>query len=207
MREPRSFWNRRAAGYAKRRIADEDTYQKRLQVTREYLKPDMEVFELGCGTGSATVAHAEYVKHIQATDISEKMLEISQRRADEANIGNVTFEQSSFDEVTAPDQSFDAVLALNILHLMEDRHEVISKLHRMLRPGGVFVSSTACISGTVNVFRFIVPLGKFLGLLPVVNVFTKEELIENLTGAGFEIDHQSQSAKGLNIFIVARKAG
>jgi len=207
MQQTTSFWDRRAEGYAKRPIADEDTYRKKLQVTREYLKPDMEVLEFGCGTGSTAIAHAAYVKHIQATDISAKMLEIARRRADAAKVENVTFEQSPFAEFAAPDQSFDAVLALNVLHLLEDWDGVISKVHRMLKPGGVFISNTACIADTMNVFRFIAPVGKFFGLLPSVKVFTTQQLVESLTGAGFEIDHQWRPAKAMAVFIVARKAG
>jgi ubiquinone/menaquinone biosynthesis C-methylase UbiE len=201
------FWDRRAAGYAKRPIGDEDAYRKKLQITREYLKPDMEVLELGCGTGSTAIAHAAYVKHIQATDISSKMLEIARRKAVAANVENVTFEQSSFDEFAAPDQSFDAVLALNVLHLLEDREEVISRVHRLLKPGGVFVSNTACLANSMNIFRVIAPVGKFFGLLPSVKVFTTHELVESLTGAGFEIAHQSEPAKAMAVFIVARRAG
>jgi len=201
------FWDRMAKGYAKRPIGDEDAYRKKLQITREYLKPDMEVLEFGCGTGSAAIAHAAYVKHIQATDISAKMLEIAQSKVDAANIENVTFEQSSIDEFAAPDQSFDAVLALNILHLLEDRNEVISRVHRMLNPGGVFVSNTVCLADTMNIFRFIAPVGEFLGLLPLVNVFTTQGLVESLTSAGFEIDQQWRPPKAMTVFIVARKAG
>lgn len=45
------FWDRIAARYARKPVADEAAYQKKLAVTREYLRPDMEVLELGCGTG------------------------------------------------------------------------------------------------------------------------------------------------------------
>ena len=43
--------------------------------------------------------------------------------------------------------------------------------------------------------------------MPLLNIFTIEELVESLTDAGFEIDHQWQPGKGKAVFIVARKAG
>ena len=43
------FWDRIAARYARKPVADEAAYQKKLAVTREYLRPDMEVLEFGCG--------------------------------------------------------------------------------------------------------------------------------------------------------------
>jgi len=167
----------------------------------------MEVLEFGCGTGSTAIAQAAYVKHIRAIDISAKMLEIAQRKADENNVENVTFEQSAIDDFSAPDQSFDAILGMNILHLLEDREDAISKVHKMLKPGGVFVSNTACIADTMRFFKLIAPIGKFLGLMPLVKVFTTRELEESLTGAGFEIEHQWQPGRGKAVFIVAKKLG
>ena len=49
------FWDRIAERYSKSPVADEAAYQKKLQVTREYFRPDMEVLEIGCGTGSTAI--------------------------------------------------------------------------------------------------------------------------------------------------------
>lgn len=198
------FWDRIAERYAKRPVADEAAYQKKLQVTREYFRPDMEVLEFGCGTGSSAIAHAPYVKHIHAIDISSKMIEIAQGRADAANVRNVRFTQSSIDGLSVPDQTFDAVLALNILHLLENKEDVIAKVRRMLKPGGIFVTSTFCIGDMARLFRIIAPIGRFLGLIPSVHVFTGTELEASLTHAGFEIDYQWQPAKNKALFIVAK---
>jgi hypothetical protein len=54
-------------------------------------------------------------------------------------------------------------------------------------------------------FKFIAPIGRFLGLIPLVGVFTTEELTADLTEAGFEIEHQWQPGKGEAVFIVAKK--
>ncbi len=200
------FWDRIAERYSKRPIADEAAYQKKLQVTRKYFEPHMEVLELGCGTGSTAITHAPYVKHIRAIDISSKMLAIAQEKADAADVNNVTFEQSTIDELSLPDQSLDAVLALSILHLLEDKEAAIAKVHQILKPGGVFVSSTACLGDVMKFFKLIVPIGRFFGLMPLVKVFTTTELKNSLTGAGFEIDYEWQPKKVAGLFIVARKA-
>ncbi len=52
MHQPSKFWDKHAERYSKSPVADEESYQKKLQVTREYLQPDMEVLEFGCGTGT-----------------------------------------------------------------------------------------------------------------------------------------------------------
>ena len=206
MDQSAKFWDKMAERYSKRPIADEAAYEKKLQVTREYFRPDMEVLEFGCGTGSTAIAHAPYVKHIQAIDISANMIEIARGKADARKIDNVTFERSSIDEFSVPDQALDAVLGLNILHLLEDKDEVISKVHRMLKPGGIFVTSTVCLGDSMKFFKMIAPIGQFLGLMPLVKVFSSRELEDSLTDAGFEIDHQWQPGKYKAVFIVAKKA-
>ncbi len=207
MNQSTKFWDKIAERYSKQPIADEAAYQKKLKVTREYFRPDMEVLEFGCGTGSTAITHAPYVKHIHAIDISSKMIEIAQGKADAEKVTNVTFEQSTIEEISVSDQTLDAVLALSILHLLENKEGVIAKVHRMLKPGGIFVTSTACIGDTMMRFlKLIVPIGKFLGLMPLVKVFTTKELEDSFTDVGFEIDYQWQSGKGKAVFIVAKKA-
>ncbi len=164
----------------------------------------MEVLEFGCGTGSTAITHAPYVKHIQAIDISSKMIEIAQSKADTKEVENVTFKRSTIDEFSAPDQTLDAVLGLSILHLLANKEEVIAKVYRLLKSGGIFVTSTACIGDTMKYVKVIAPIGKFFGL--VIKVFTTKELENSLTDAGFKIDYQWQPGKGKAVFIVAKKA-
>ena len=203
------FWDRHAENYSKRPVADEAAYQKKLEVTRGYFRPDMAVLEFGCGTGSTAITHAPYVKHIRATDISSKMIEIARGKADAQNVENVTFEQSTIEELSAADQSFDAVLGLNILHLLENKEEAIAKIYRVLKPGGIFVTSTVCLGNGMSYFKVIGPVGKFFGLMPTVKVFTMKQLESSLTDAGFDIDYQWQPGSGKSsfrsVFIVAKK--
>lgn len=206
MADKSRFWDKVAERYAKRPVADEAAYQKKLEVTQSYLRPDMELLEFGCGTGSTAIQHAPHVKHVRATDLSSNMLEIARAKADAAQIHNITFEQADIDTFAAPDASYDVVLALSLLHLLEDKDAAIAKVHKMLNPGGVFVTSTACIADHMAWFKIIAPVGKFLGFFPLVRVFGQEDLVASLTGAGFTIDHRWQPGKGKGVFIVAIKA-
>ncbi len=199
------FWDRITARYARKPVADEAAYQRKLEVTRGYLRPDMEVLELGCGTGSTAIAHAPHVKHIRAVDISSKMLDIARHKAEATGIANITFERSAIDDLAVPAASLDAVLALSLLHLLDDRDTAIAKVHAMLKPGGLFVSSTDCLGGSLYWFRPIAPIGRALGLLPLVRFFSKDDLHDSLMRAGFEIEHSWQPGKGKAVFIVARK--
>ena len=134
------------------------------------------------------------------------MIKIAQGKADAEKVTNVTFEQSTIEEISVSDQTLDAVLGLSILHLLDNKEKVIAKVYRMLKPGGIFVTSTACIGDTMKYVRLIAPIGKFLGLIPLIKVFTTKELEDNLTDAGFQINYQWQPGKGKAVFIVAKKA-
>jgi ubiquinone/menaquinone biosynthesis C-methylase UbiE len=199
------FWDKIAARYSKRPVADEEAYQEKLRVTREYLQPDMQVLEFGCGTGSTAIAHAPYVQHLCAIDVAANMIGIAQDKARADGIENVTFEKSTIEELEVPDASLDVVLGLSILHLLEDREAVIARVHQILKTGGIFVSSTACIGDSMKYFRIIAPVLPFFGL-PLVRVFTVEQLEESLTTAGFTIDYRWQPERGAAVFIVAVKA-
>jgi 2-polyprenyl-3-methyl-5-hydroxy-6-metoxy-1,4-benzoquinol methylase len=206
MDQSKRFWDRIAERYSRKPIADEAAYQKKLQVTREYFQPEMEVLELGCGTGSTAIAHAPYVKHILAIDLSSRMIEIAQTKADDESIVNVTFKRSTIDALNVSAHSLDAVLGLNILHLLDNMEEVIAMVHNMLKPDGIFVTSTPCIGDTMKFFKVIAPIGKLFGLMPLVKVFTTKELESSLADAGFEIVYRWQPGRGEAVFIVAKKA-
>ncbi|BAY86318.1 methyltransferase [Calothrix parasitica NIES-267] len=213
MNRSAKFWDKIAEKYSKDPIADEAAYQKKLQVTQEYLKPDMEVLEFGCGTGGTAIIHAPYVKHIHAIDFSSSMIEIARRKAEIENIKNITFEQSTIDDLNLSDSSLDVVLGMGILHLLDDKEKVIRKVYQMLKPGGIFVSSTACLGDSMKWFKFIAPIAIFFGLIPLVKVFTAKQLEDSLINNGFIIDYKWQPSKLVKkgafklkaIFIVAKK--
>jgi len=206
MSQSAKFWDKISARYAKQPVADEAAYQKKLQTTREYLNPEMAVLEIGCGTGSTAILHAPYVKHIRAIDISAKMIEIAQNKLTAEKIDNITFEQSTIEDLKIEAQSIDAVMALSILHLVEDKDEVIAKVYDILKPGGVFVSSTICMGDSIlKLIKLIAPLGMLLGFMPAVKVFTGQELEASIANAGFEIDQRWLQGGNKGLFIVAKK--
>ena len=199
------FWDRIAEKYAKTPIADEASYQKKLAITRDHLTAQSEVLEFGCGTGSTALLHAPHVKHILATDISGGMLAIAREKAAAEGIDNVTFEQQDIAAFEAPAGSYDVVLALSILHLVEDKEAVIARVHDWLKPGGVFISSTACLGDMSFFFPLILPLMKMIGKAPMVAVFKESDLVDAMAAAGFSIEHQWRPGKNKAVFLVARK--
>lgn len=205
MNQSAKFWDKIAERYSKQPIADEAAYQKKLEITRGYFRPDMNVLEFGCGTGSTAIIHAPYVRHIRAIDISANMIEIARAKADAQNIDNITFEQATIEDISVAEQSLDVVLGLSILHLLADKEAAIAKVYKMLKPGGLFVTSTACLGDTMAWFKLIMPIGKLFGLMPLVKVFTVKNLEKSLTDTGFIIDYQWQPSQDKAVFMVAKK--
>ncbi|MBE9080304.1 class I SAM-dependent methyltransferase [Romeria aff. gracilis LEGE 07310] len=204
MKNPKEFWDKTASRYAKSPVRDEKSYQKKLAITQEYLQPDWSVLEFGCGTGSTAIIHAPHIKHILAIDISDKMLDIAEGKARDAGIENIDFQQGTLDSLGLEAEGFDAVLGLNILHLLENVEAAISRVYKLLKPGGIFVSSTVLIADLKFRWRLLIPVMQLLGLAPYVNRFDKQELVSMLTNVGFSIDYEWQPAKE-SVFIVAKK--
>jgi ubiquinone/menaquinone biosynthesis C-methylase UbiE len=207
MSQSDKFWDKAAERYAKSPVSDEVTYQRKLSETQSVLAKDMHVLEFGCGTGATAVHHAPYVQHVDAIDISEKMLEIGRGRATEAGITNIDFSRGTLTEFNAGTASLDAVLGLNVIHLLPDRRAVLAEVARILKPGGIFVSSTGCLGDSyLRFITLIVPLGKLLGLLPDVYILSEAELANELSDAGFAIENQwHHGINDIDVFMIARK--
>lgn len=199
-----NWWNRIAQKYARQPIADEAVYERKLELTREHFTPDTEVLEFGCGTGGTAILHAPHVRHVLATDISEEMLIIARDKAAEAGVSNVSFELADFD--TLETGSFDVVLGLSILHLLAKPQEAIKKAYDMTKPGGVFVSSTACLGDKMWFLRPIAPIMKLFGIFPpVLSFFSAAQLAGYLEEAGFEVEYQWRPEKAVAVFMIARR--
>lgn len=200
-----SFWDRIADRYSRKPVPDEGIYQEKLRITREYLRPNSDLLEIGCGTGSTAIVHAPRVRSIRAIDISARMIEIAKEKAQAAGVTNIVFEQASIDEVDVAYESQDVVLALSIIHLVDDRDDAIKFAFDALKPGGVLISSTVCLGDNLKIFKYIGPVGRFLGLMPLLRVFTTQELKDSLTDSGFDIEYEWQSGKNKGVFVASRK--
>ncbi|MEQ8601303.1 MAG: methyltransferase domain-containing protein [Devosia sp.] len=205
MAELSAFWDRLADKYAAQPIADEDAYRTKLARTQAHLTPEMDIFEFGCGTGGTAIAHAPHVRSVRAIDFSTRMLDMARQRATEAGVGNVTFEQGDITSIAVEPGRYDMVLGLSILHLLKDRQAVIARVYEMLKPGGRFVSSTACLGDSMRWFGYIAPLGRALGLLPMLNVMTPDQLRADMIQTGFAIEQDWRPNPKSALFLIARK--
>ena len=207
MRKSDKFWDKAAEKYSKKPVPDEETYQKKLTETQEFLSKDMHVLEFGCGTGTTAICHSPYVRKIDALDISQNMIEIARAKAEKADVNNLTFTLGTLNEFNGGSSSIDAVLGLNVIHLAPNRAEIIAEIARVLKPGGVFVSSTGCLGGSSFRFlKFLVPLLKPLGLIPDLFIIREDQLAAEIKSAGFSIERQwHHGPQDIDVFIIAKK--
>lgn len=204
MKDSKLFWEKNAEKYVNSPIKDEATHQKKLALTQKYLSQRSRVLEFGCGSGSTAVYHAPHVNHIIATDISSKMIEIAKKKASAAQVENISFQQGKVNGLNIQNKSFDAVLGLDVLHLLHNIDGTLHTVHRLLKNNGVFVSNTALLGEVNMAMRGLISVMQFIGLAPYVARLTKKQLIYKLIKAGFGIE-KVWLANRESVFIVARK--
>ncbi len=207
MQSTQKFWDGTAEKYAAKPIKNMPAYEQTLDRTRHYLSMDDTVLEVGCGTGTTALILSKDVKHITATDISARMIEIGRGKADDQNVGNVDFAQATLSDQDLNPGPYDAVLAFNILHLLEDLPGSVHRANQLLKPGGMFISKTVCLGEQSSIWRPIIFVMRKLGLAPYVNFVTFAELETTIEDAGFKIVETGEypATPPKNRFIVARK--
>jgi ubiquinone/menaquinone biosynthesis C-methylase UbiE len=202
------FWDRIARKYAADPIADVDGYERTLAQTRHYLKRGDVAFEFGCGTGTTALKLAPSVARMVATDISGEMIAIAREKASAESYTNVAFEVATPDAAPWPDASFDVALGFNVLHLVAARQAALAGVHRLLKPGGLFISKTPCLGEMNPLIRLALPLMQLVGKAPYASFQTGDELEREIAATGFEIVERARHAsrgKDTRPFFVARK--
>ncbi len=205
MSEESAFWDKIAEKYAASPIKDMDAYLKTMDRTKAHLSEQDSILEVGCGTGSTALLLADRVSHITAADISANMIDIGKRKARDQEVENVTFVRAALPDQTLEPESFDAVLAFNILHLVKDLPAVVRNLRDALKPGGLFISKSACIANRTRLWAVPLFFLRLAGFAPYVNLLTTAELEAAISDAGFELVETGLYPSPRNRFIVARK--
>lgn len=111
-----------------------------------------DVVELGCGTGLYTRGYARGCSRVVATDISPPMLEVARRQL--ADLPHVSVQLADAVATGLPTGSADAVVAINLLHIVPDARAVLKEAQRLLGPGGVLVVADAT-GGGMSVWQLL----------------------------------------------------
>ena len=101
---------------------------------------DDNVLECACGTGMFSLPIARRCKSLTATDFADKML--SQARKKCKDLPNVLFELADITRLNYDDETFDKVVAANVIHLLDNPAAAMSELMRVCKKGGVVIIPT-----------------------------------------------------------------
>jgi len=184
MYKDEKFWDRIASRFDK--IEQNDTaYPIFIEKTREYLKADDTIMDFGCGTGLICNEIARNVRTIHAIDISAKMIEIAKNKASLRKIGNIDFARTTIFDEKFKEGSFDAIIAFNIFHLLEEPQRYFQRINQILKPGGLLISSTPCMS-EAPFLNLVLKFFSLIGMTPKLNPFTSSEMEHMLANESFK---------------------
>lgn len=191
------FWDKRAEKYEKSAISDPEAYEFTLERTRSYLRRQDRVLELGSGTGSTALRLAERVDSIVATDVSTKMTEIGARKAKAQGAKNIRFVTTGVEDHAKAlgGETFDVVMAFNLLHLVPDIDASLCQIFRLVKPGGLFISKTICNTSRFSPFfstmKLLLPLLQRINVAPFVRLDPVEVWEQRIESAGFTLLERS----------------
>ena len=100
------------------------------------LEKNMKILDLGCGTGYLSALLADCVGpggKVVAIDPNTSRLELAERQYSKTNL---VFLEAN--DATLPEDQYDLVFANHVLHWIEDKFAVLSKIYQNLKPGGRF---------------------------------------------------------------------
>lgn len=202
MKDQARVWDKLSKRYIKSPISDVDTYEWKLGITQSYMRPDMDVLEIGCGSGNTGRRHAPLVRSYTAMDISSAMLEAGKELGPVPD--SMRFVHADFDRADVAPRSYDLILALSVLHLLPNPAFTVKKIAESLRPGGYFVSSTVVLAN-MWILKLIAPLGQLFGAIPHLTFLSEDEMRQITREAGLEIAVDERPDGHEARFIIARK--
>jgi ubiquinone/menaquinone biosynthesis C-methylase UbiE len=212
MNAAQKFWDKQAERFDKSDTNFESANNELISRTREYLNPEDNVLDFGCATGRKTLKLAEGIKHVHGLDFSAEMIKEAIKNKISAAADNVSFNQGTIYGENLKKSSFDKIIAYSVIHLLEDSDNAIQRIYELLKPGGLFISETACFKDNMNLKTrmevTIFFLLKRLGVFPLhLNKFNTNDLEQLIRKNNFNIiksDNLFYNGMTLS-FIVAEK--
>src|SRR6185437_1390569 len=114
-------------------------------------------------------------------DMTDEMLALARRNAEEAGVRNVEFRKGYIEEIPLADASVDVVISNCVLNLSSDKAIVIREAARVLRPGGRFAISDVIADADMDEATRA-DMRQWTGC--IAGALTREELQGALAGAG-----------------------
>ena len=156
------------------------------------LSKEMTVLELACGSGQLSFRLAGNAKHWEATDFSENMIAQTKKNPRPRNL---YFSVKDATKLPYADESFDAVMIANALHIMPEPDKAMDEIHRVLKQGGLLLAPTF-VHGSGAGFMLRAKVLQAAGFR-VFSKWTADEYTAYVCGKGFA--HKNSRLLGSNI--------
>jgi len=124
-------------------------------ILERHLPEEGHILDAGCGPGRYAIHLAREGYRVQLVDISEEQLKLAGEKIDEAGVHESVTDMRRMDVCDLsgiPDASFDAVLCLGgvLSYVRDRRHEALSELIRVAKPGSPLIVSVMSLLGTFH---------------------------------------------------------
>ena len=138
--EQRRFWNSWNTNYRSRSAELPEISKRQALKVIEWIKGlgriDLDILEVGCGSGWLCQQLVPFGR-VTGTDLSNEVLARAER-----DVESVAFVAGDFFELEFPWCGFDVVVSLEVLAHVHEQSAFISKIARLLRPGGYMMLAT-----------------------------------------------------------------
>ncbi len=102
-------------------------------------KPCERLLDVGCGTGLYFEALVPFARQIDALDASWDMLRVAREFCQARNLNQLRLSVGALEALPYPNAVFDAVVALDTLHHVDDVETSLAEIGRVLKIGGRLV--------------------------------------------------------------------
>ena len=201
-----TFWDKRSKKYDDNIKKHDSIYEKTIDHTKSLLNNSDVVLDFACASGEMSLDIAPHVQRVHGIDQSIKMIELANQKARDRQVDNIIFDQIDAFDQRLVSNSFSAVVAFNIFHLLEDTPKVLARLNDLLPTEGLLISQTPCLGERSWFLRSLISLAQKLRIAPTIRSLTIAELESLVSNSNFEIfETKIWDEKNAVQWIVARK--